>query len=62
MFICTYKEEKREMLLKKGFKLICKQHQGDKCLYTFELKPTLYSLFTEEDEKEIFLSNKICMA
>lgn len=62
MFVCTYDENKRDRLVEKGFKLVCKQYQGEKCLYTFELKPTLYALFSEEDIKDTFLSNKICMA
>lgn len=62
MFICTFSEEKREELTNKGFKLVCKQNQGNGCLYTFELKPTLYALFSEDERKDVFLSNKIVMA
>lgn len=62
MFVCTYNEEKRDRLVEEGFKMLFKQNQGDKCLYVFEPKPTLYASFSEEDKKEIFISNKMYMA
>ena len=61
MFICTYEEEKRDMLIERGFRFIFSQHVGDKKIYTFELKPTLYATFNENDRDGIFLSNKMYM-
>ena len=61
MFVCTYEEEKRDMLLKQGFRLLFNQYRGDKKVYVFELKPTLYSTFSEDDKNGLFLSNKMYM-
>ena len=61
MFLCTDKEEKRELLLNKGFKMLFSQNVGNKKIYAFELRPTLYATFNENDRDGIFLSNKMYM-
>lgn len=62
MFICTYDKNKKEELLKKGFVLFARQNRGGRILYTFEFEPHLFTLFSEEEKENIFISNKMVMA
>lgn len=57
MFICTFDEDMKEVLIKKNLKLIQQSNVGDKTIYTFEFNKNIYSLFS--GDKRIFTSNKL---
>lgn len=57
MFICTFDEDMKEVLIKKNLKLIQQSNVGDKTIYTFEFNKNIYSLFS--GDKKIFTSNKL---
>lgn len=62
MFICTYDKNKKDELVKKGFRLFARQNKGGKLLYTFEFEPHLFTLFSEEEKEGVFITNKMIMA
>lgn len=62
MFLCTANYDISKELENKGFRFICKQHQGESCLYTFEFKPSFFALFNDDDRKEVFVSDRMTMA
>lgn len=60
MFICTFNKDKKIELENKGFKLVCKQTHGNMECYTFNFNPSFYAFF--ENDKEVFVSDKMLMA
>lgn len=59
MFIKTFENTIKDELIDNGFKFICEQDFGISKCYIFELKPSLYEIFNQDDMQSIFVSSEI---